>query len=503
MEGILRRRTPLTTQVLLVIGAALFSSAKWTALADIAEAMPATYLARFAGIATFIVVAVLFRQRPISSNHLFGVAVPLMVVYVLVTTIGALPQGQSLGAALYAAGLLYGVASSLLTLFFLTALASFGPARCAVLLVLLELASNCFAVAFDSVNPAFLLVVRNAALFVSVGVFFLVSRWNLEPLANCPDACESSSAAKLSAFPSSLLEWVVLLAAAAVFHGLFGVIAQVSSPAEHSFALYDSGSTAIVIALEILLLVFLCFRGASFGFVEVLVFVTVLYATGFALYSYAWAASSVAAGALIRSGFSFSSVLLRALVARKAYFDPRRSSLYFGAYCAVASVYPGRILGSFLSQIGGPQTALCESVSLAALWMICIFGIIVLFLACGRKSCNSATPSLFEPFAFESQTEEKTSEETGTIPDGDDGAKMAEADAFAQRAMTFSRRLQLSRREEEVLVEVLHGCSRVRIAEKLCLSPGTVKSYVSRIYSKAGVSSKQELISLVEKEPIS
>jgi DNA-binding CsgD family transcriptional regulator len=52
--------------------------------------------------------------------------------------------------------------------------------------------------------------------------------------------------------------------------------------------------------------------------------------------------------------------------------------------------------------------------------------------------------------------------------------------------------------ERSVAVMLCRGYSAKRIADELSLSESTVKTYASRIYHKLGISSKQELISLVE-----
>lgn len=75
-------------------------------------------------------------------------------------------------------------------------------------------------------------------------------------------------------------------------------------------------------------------------------------------------------------------------------------------------------------------------------------------------------------------------------------------DEFSLRFEAFSSRFQFSQREKMVLLETLHGYNRTSIAEKLCISPETVKSYLSSIYLKAGVNSKQALVALVEEEPL-
>ena len=48
-------------------------------------------------------------------------------------------------------------------------------------------------------------------------------------------------------------------------------------------------------------------------------------------------------------------------------------------------------------------------------------------------------------------------------------------------------------REEEVLRLTLSGQKRRDIADKLCVSENTVKTHLSHIFAKVGVSSKKEL----------
>jgi len=51
----------------------------------------------------------------------------------------------------------------------------------------------------------------------------------------------------------------------------------------------------------------------------------------------------------------------------------------------------------------------------------------------------------------------------------------------------------LTSREEEVLVLTLSGRKRKSVAEELCVSENTVKTHLSHIFAKLGVSSKKEL----------
>lgn len=55
----------------------------------------------------------------------------------------------------------------------------------------------------------------------------------------------------------------------------------------------------------------------------------------------------------------------------------------------------------------------------------------------------------------------------------------------------------LAAREREILELVLQNKKRKEIAEELCLSENTIKTYTRTLYGKVGVSSREELYSLL------
>jgi two-component system response regulator DevR len=57
----------------------------------------------------------------------------------------------------------------------------------------------------------------------------------------------------------------------------------------------------------------------------------------------------------------------------------------------------------------------------------------------------------------------------------------------------------LAEREREVLELVLQNKKRREIADELCLSENTIKTYTRTLYGKVGVSSREELYALLIK----
>lgn len=73
---------------------------------------------------------------------------------------------------------------------------------------------------------------------------------------------------------------------------------------------------------------------------------------------------------------------------------------------------------------------------------------------------------------------------------------------FDAKAMALGDRIGLSARELEVMCEFVHGRSASIIAERLYISRNTVKTHLRRIYEKAGVHSRQELLDILEAESL-
>ena len=69
--------------------------------------------------------------------------------------------------------------------------------------------------------------------------------------------------------------------------------------------------------------------------------------------------------------------------------------------------------------------------------------------------------------------------------------------ALSERLLWADEVYGLTRREEEVLGHLAHGDPLQIIADRMYVSRGTIKSHVSRIYRKMGVSSRYEAVDLL------
>ncbi len=72
-------------------------------------------------------------------------------------------------------------------------------------------------------------------------------------------------------------------------------------------------------------------------------------------------------------------------------------------------------------------------------------------------------------------------------------------DLINERARAVAGRYGLSEREAQILVRLLRGYSTAAVRNELGIAKGTVDTYISRIYRKCAVHSRQELVELAER----
>ena len=81
-------------------------------------------------------------------------------------------------------------------------------------------------------------------------------------------------------------------------------------------------------------------------------------------------------------------------------------------------------------------------------------------------------------------------------------SELNQIDPTRKRSIAIAKRYKLTQRQTEVLCLLASGRDVPYIAETLILSQNTIRSYKKALYAQLGVHSKQELITLIEKEPI-
>lgn len=486
--------------VLVLVAIALLHCARSGELFNVVTgSMSIVFASRISGVLTYVVMAILFYKHPPKSASILYVAIVCMLLYFAslatmdVMVIGFKP------VLIYTATLLYGIAVALYRLYFFSFISLYSPRVSASMLCAALLAGNVMLLLMAHVHGEVAEAIRICSLvactLIVISIAFLQAKGTGSPLAVKMESEEQLPAKdkRRWSFPANITDWAFLLVAAAIFHNLFGIIAQASSQEGLYFALYDASTSFILVVINAALLVFLWFYGGKFDFGQAVVIITVLYATGFAFYSFAWDTGSPIAGALIRSGFQCSTILMWSFMARKSYMNHSRTYFYFSLFLIVSSVYPGRLLGSILAILAPSRANLLYGISTAALWLICAFGLFVFFVSYSRMSKDKdAEASSATNAGMASSSSESNGE--GAVGEG-----VSEEDlSYTKRMNAFAEEHGLSQREKDVMVAILHGKSRVAIAEMFYLSPETIKTYITRIYRKAGVSSKQELIALVE-----
>lgn len=498
------------TLSLAIIGLALLLSSTWTARADASGVpTPVVYATRFVTFGVCLAMAWMFRNRPASMRPLLVLACSAMSVRLacfLIAPLLSLDAQVSLVLD-YTSAAFEGIANALAMLLFAQVFSLYPPRKSAPAMGVAWLATDVCILFIDTLGGDAMHYVRPAftvASFVILSLCVRPSQRKLDMRTQGDGAAATAregqgDKAPLSAlaFITKYTDWLLLLIMAFLFSNLFGLIAQVSSETGGNFALFDIPTEIVMIAAQGILLVFFCTFGTRYEFAAILALVIPLYATGFAFFSDDWQAGSPFAGCMIRAGYLFLQVLLWALMARKSYEDPRHTYPYFGVFCALSDAQIGRLVGSALMGEEGPRLSLCQHISFIALWAICIFGLGMFFLlqhrsnvalAQARKAAPSGLPTMSA--AAQAAIDAETNACAAT--------PVQDTTAFAEQFELLASQIHLTQREKEVIGEALRGHSRSSIANKLALSPETVKTYTNRAYAKARVNSKQELIALIE-----
>lgn len=296
----------------------------------------------------------------------------------------AAPERLPLG---YLAGLFSGAGEACLLLVIAHLMAVFPPTLSTVAVPLAYLANEVMFLGLSYASSATLAWLRPALELASIAlVAWCLSRLHkrspgdeVHPVQYGIDGPRDTPQHVLH-FLGSNREWVLLLVGTTLFPFVFGVVSQVVGTAQELPGLYDPATELCAIGLLCLLVGYGLWRGSRLSYGEVLSWTFPLFATGCLLLPVLWPESPVAAGLLVKCGYTLYQVMFWMLLVRKAHEDPRHTYLYFGVFYGVfelatlvarESVYllwgraprPSRPYGSWDLCLSGlsPCTGSCSS----------------------------------------------------------------------------------------------------------------------------------------------
>lgn len=479
-----------------VVGFALFTAATWTGRSDaVASNEIVLYLARFSKIAAYMGIAFLFRNHIPSVSRLMAFSCVALALHIGCECLSALVGGEPF-LLLGVSSVAEGVAGAGVLLVFAHVISTFRPQRSAVAFAVGFTLNELIILVLQPLSSELVFVLRIvfkvfAAFLLLLLVLAMLARAEGErsglpggkegeigdhPLQYGMSRREGEVDRPLS-FLSTGRDWVLLLIVSALFPTLFGLVAQLSSGGSGAAGLYDAVNEAIAVAMMLVLVLIVFCRYWCFAFSEVITVCAPLFIVGCAAFPSLWLAGSPFAGTLVKLGWTLFNALLMILMARKAYEDPRHTYLYFGLFCGVSTAQFGRLAGTVIRDAMGVSYEVVANVALTALCLVALM-VLATFVVSRRSGM-------------------------GWNGDLDGGEALCEmpadtVDSFTRKLEQFCEQYGITPREREVMVETMHGYSRGNVAKKLLISPETVKTYLGRCYNKAAVSSKQELIRLIE-----
>lgn len=189
--------------------------------------------------------------------------------------------------------------------------------------------------------------------------------------------------------------------------------------------------------------------------------------------------------------FTFQVVILFVIPSVIASFYMNKKLLWFSAgTTCVAIVISHAATGLYLFQpwiepfIGMKSILQYGAVPRCMQYLLCFVFLMMI---------NKRHLEFMEKFNMTIQEERQANRET-TQADGT--AKNEKEQDYAKEDEEEFKQLLLllTEREKDVFMLMINGCTNMQIADKLCLSMGTVKNYISTIYDKIGTKERNYII---------
>lgn len=411
-----------------------------------------------------------------------------------------------------------GTASTLLVFLFLMPLVRFSSRQVAVTVASGYLLVHLYDGLFLAMPQGVCLAQRPLALLAMVGLAgVLCRRADTSDAAEKPSeappvgASEGSSGESVplavpAVRPRVVAECLLLGALVAVLLLVQGVYSQVTGLGSvgnvQAFNLFTELFAAGVRAA---VLVYCLLRTEDVPPAHVAACAVLIFLVGIPVVDLSWGTGAYLVGSHIVNSARYVLLPLATIVGvQAARRVPREAPFLILVMMAAANgCYVSRLVAGVVLDPATGADAVLPTVSLCSMWVIACAAPLYL-LGRGRLLGLAMGGGCGAPGAFAGSQVARGA--AGQLPQGGALGAGEAADPALLRGVRFYRRLddlcnkaRLTEREKEILREVLHGYSIESIAGRLGLSASTVKTYLSRAYNRFGVSSRQEVLGLLDK----
>lgn len=505
--------------LIAIVGAlALYSAGIWSARRDVTLDGSLLYLARFSQVAVYFFVAYLFRNHIPSVNRILVAGIAVFGLHIFLEALLLnVPVTHSLPVFGILSHVFSGAANACILLLIAHVFSSFNPKLSipafAVGFLLAEILYTVAALIPESAVAGWQFGLKTSGICLILISIYCKNNHALEvnehPL-QYGLSCDYTQREQPLKFLANTTDWVFQIITAALIPFIFGFMSQLMSVGDTRTGLHDVVSEAFTIIVLAVLSVYCFIRKSKLGFNDLFIPVILLFATGLATLPILWEASSPFAGSLLKSGMEVYQAMIWMLLACKSFEDPRHTYLYFGVFLGFANVSYGRFAEPLILGNVPLDIALLSNISLLFMWLLLVLCLVLFVLQRTTYAQKSSASAVISQDAdgfvlpkdsskaadgrWNEKTDDSLNQEKGesSEPLGTSG------DPFVVGIDTLTERCSLTRREREVLIEIMHGYSMPNVAKKLYISPETVRTHMKNIYRKTDTSNKQSLIHMID-----
>lgn len=453
-----------------------------------------------------LVLAIVFRKGELKAKPFFVAAVVLVSVQLLATLLVPLfseSEKLALGVVVTVAE---GISSALFMFLFLASLARFSFKEVAVAIAAGYLLVNLYDGLFLGASEDVRLLQRSIGLLLVVALAGMVSHRMREQGGVGAEANRggAGSASSPEAFskkrPESVAGCVLLACFVSVLLLIQGVYSQITGVGgTGNTHLFNMVAEIYVAGVRAAVLAYCLIARSELSVPRIAMCASLIWLAGIPAVTFLWGTDAWLVGSLMLNSGRYILLPIVSIfgVQMARHHSGGATMLVFLAIAAVNSCYVSRfaVLAVMVDPISiGTETLLV--ISFCSMWIVaCAIPSFILIRQRLRSQKPHETSSSKAAQPVSTNKADGVSAESGIS----DPVFMREL-AFYRRFEDMSNEAQLTEREKEVLREAMHGYSIDNIAKHLNLSSQTIKTYLSRSYSRLGVASKQAVLELLDSD---